>query len=170
MTFSRYANIIGALALGLADDIVESATADTMLSGAEAAALALIGYEPGITINGLRAGLALSHPGTVRLVDRLDAAGLVTRVRHLDDGRAVALELTPNGRAASAAIIARRDSAVIRGLTALSPEEQGMMGALAAKMLRAMLRDEAHAYRVCRLCHFDRCLDCPVSDELEVRG
>lgn len=170
MSISRHANILGALALGLAEDIIDGVTGGSKLGATETAALALIDHEPGISINALRGGLALSHPGAVRLVDRLVDAGFMQRARHEGDGRAVALSLTSAGATACAAAIAGRDGAIARGLAALTPEEQGMMGALAAKMLRAMLRDEAHAYRTCRLCHFERCANCPIEAELEARG
>lgn len=170
MSTARPANIVGALALGLADDILADVTNGTRLSATEAAALALIDSDSGMSINSLRLGLALSHPGAVRLVDRLVTAGLVQRVSHDGDQRAVSLELTSAGAVTCATTLARRDGAIRRALAALTRDEQAMIGALGAKMLRAILQSEAHASRICRLCDHRRCTQCPIEAELQSRN
>ena len=43
------------------------------------AALCVIGHEPGLSIDFLARVLGMSHPGTVRLVDRLETDGLIKR-------------------------------------------------------------------------------------------
>jgi DNA-binding MarR family transcriptional regulator len=63
------------------------------------------------------------HPTSITsIVDRLEAAGLVVRRRHPDDGRAVLAEITEAGRAlveaATADLVAARFA-----LTALSPDQ-----------------------------------------------
>src|SRR5512146_2370950 len=63
------------------------------------------------------------HPTSVTsIVDRLEAAGLVVRRRHPDDGRAVLAEITPAGRAAVEAATADLVGAEF-GLGGLSIEE-----------------------------------------------
>ena len=49
--------------------------------------------------NELAAELGTDTAGTTRLLDRLEAKGLLTRSRHPDDRRAIVIELTPAGRA-----------------------------------------------------------------------
>nr|WP_239479307.1 MarR family winged helix-turn-helix transcriptional regulator [Lichenicola cladoniae] len=61
------------------------------------AAVVIIGHATGLSIDELRRVLGLSYPGTVRLVDRLVAAGLSVRSKALRDRRAVALVLTEAG-------------------------------------------------------------------------
>jgi DNA-binding MarR family transcriptional regulator len=58
-----------------------------------------------MSIDALRSGVGLSHPGAVRLVDRLAARGLVARRASADDGRRVALHLTRAGEAMAASIM-----------------------------------------------------------------
>ncbi|MDA0674285.1 MAG: MarR family transcriptional regulator, partial [Cyanobacteria bacterium] len=98
MTDPRTANLLGALALGLADSIQQVAATQAESGGETAAALVTLGAEPGLSLNHLRQILHLSQPGTVRLVDRLASQGLVER-RSGRDGRTLALYLTPAGQA-----------------------------------------------------------------------
>ena len=51
----------------------------------------------GPTVGEVADYLLLRHHSAVGLVDRADAAGLVTRVRDPDDHRVVRIELTPTG-------------------------------------------------------------------------
>lgn len=165
----RRENVVGALALGLADAMLHEAQARAPELGPAAAALALLGHEPGMTIERLRRALGLSHPGAVRLVDRLAAHGLVVRGASSGDRRAVALRLTPVGEASCRAVIAARDGAVERAMTALTEAEQATFAALAEKLLRAFVVDLDHAYAVCRLCDYEACTDCPVDAEITRR-
>ena len=70
------------------------------------------------------------------IVDRLEAAGLVVRRRHPDDGRAVLAEITDAGRAvveaATADLVAARFA-----LTSLSPDELRKL----SELLRPVRRD-----------------------------
>ncbi|WP_207480936.1 MarR family winged helix-turn-helix transcriptional regulator [Arenibaculum pallidiluteum] len=166
----RIENIAGALSLAIADELLRAAESRAPEAGSAAAALTLLGHVPGLPIERLRRALGLSHPGAVRLVDRLQADGLVARQPSERDRRAVALVLTPEGEKACAAILAARQGTLARALAALSPEERAVFGRLAEKMLRAALQSEEHAYTVCRLCDPGACTDCPVDAELEARG
>lgn len=165
----RNENVVGALVLGLADAMLRVAQAEAPESGPAAAALALLGHEPGMSIERLRRSLGLSHPGAVRLVDRLAENGLVVRGASASDRRAVELRLTAAGEATCRAVIAARDRAIARAMTSLTAEEQQTFGALAEKMLRGFVADLDHAYAVCRLCDYDACSNCPVEDELACR-
>ena len=70
----RLVNLLGALALGVSDQI-RSAIAEGMpLGGETAAALTVIGHAPALSIDQLSRVLRLSHAGTVRLVERLPVA------------------------------------------------------------------------------------------------
>ena len=81
MSLARTANLLGAIALGLADDILETAERHVAHGGCTPAALYVIGHEPGLSIDFLARVLGMSHPGTVRLVDRLEADGLIQRTQ-----------------------------------------------------------------------------------------
>src|ERR671917_444259 len=94
--FSRTANLLGALGVALADAQTAELAASSGLAPTDAAALNAVGVAPGCSIGAVRVALGITHPGTVRTVDRLAAAGLVER-RAGVDGRTVSLHLTPAG-------------------------------------------------------------------------
>ncbi|MFK8182393.1 MAG: MarR family winged helix-turn-helix transcriptional regulator [Phormidesmis sp.] len=161
-------NIVGALSLALSDDLLQAAQNHAPTS-APAAAISLVGHMPGMTINHLRSALGLSHPGTVRLVDRLVRDDLVKRDRSTTDGRAVALTLTVSGEAMCQHILASRQNTLARALASLSHDERETLGKLAETMLQNILRDEAHAIQTCRLCDPVVCTNCPVEAEIVSR-
>src|SRR5918993_3522070 len=118
MTHAHEVNALGALALEVARRIQEAGEAASPHGASVPAALvALHGLTGGQSIDALRHVVGLTHSGAVRLVDRLAAAGLVER-RLGADGRAVALQLTPEGRRAARRVLARREAAIE---TALAP-------------------------------------------------
>ena len=161
-------NVVGALALALSDPLHLDTQAQAPEPGPAAAAIALIGHEPGLTIEQLRRALRLSHPGTVRLVDRLAKDGLVERRASLEDRRAVALHLTHAGEASFAAILTARQTSIAWALKSLSSEEREMFGRLAEKLLGSLVQDVDKAYQVCRLCDRQSCEACPVEEALEI--
>ncbi|WP_247887395.1 MarR family transcriptional regulator [Azospirillum sp. SYSU D00513] len=169
MSSIRDRNVFGAFALMLGDDIVRAASSFAPEAGPAAAALALLDHEPGLSIRTLAVGVGLSHAGTVRLVDRLVADGLVERRGHATDGRARSLHLTAAGEKASAAVLHARDQVLARGLATLSADELATLTALSERVLRACVRDVDHAYHICRLCGYASCADCPIEDELRQR-
>ena len=62
------------------------------------ALLAAIREEPGIGVRDLATRERMSAPAMSGYVDRLEAAGLVVRRRHPEDGRGVLAEITETGR------------------------------------------------------------------------
>ncbi len=166
MNCYRSENIVGTLALTLSDILLQVSQAEAP-SNITAAGLTLIGHVPGLSIHDLSRGLSLSHPGTVRLVDRMAADGLVTRTRSDSDGRAVALVLTPMGEARERAVLASRQAALSQALACLTTEEHTALAQISEKIITSLLRDESHALQMCRLCNSKACVDCPVEAELD---
>jgi DNA-binding MarR family transcriptional regulator len=162
MSHDDLANQLGALALALADDMRGAAEAAAGEAGPAAAALVLAGHDPGLSIAALAPAVGLSHPGAVRLVDRLAADGLIERRPDPADRRAVGLHLTPAGQARAAAVQAARAAPLQALVAALSPAERAVLGPAVARLLAARVVGEAAALRVCRLCDHDRCGQCPV--------
>jgi MarR family transcriptional regulator, negative regulator of the multidrug operon emrRAB len=154
----RTGNLLGALALTLADQIG---------TGSDAAALiTLRNYAEGEPLDLLRRALALSHPGVVRLADRLERRGLVERRRSERDGRAVALRLTPAGRRAADEAQAARADAVDTALDALGKDDRRALDGMLERMLAAHTTDSTASLVICRLCDPDVCghpANCPVT-------
>lgn len=126
----------------------------------------MIGILPKIGIERLRRILGLSHPGAVRLVDRLVEDGMVVRGLASHDRRAVALSLTKSGEETAHAIIEERQSGLSRALDALTPGELAELGVLAGKLLQHLVSGEDVAYAICRLCNHHFCDGCPVDAKL----
>ena len=164
MTKYKTENVFGALVLGLSDAILQGADKQAPEPGQAAAALALLRHEPGMSIEVLRRALQLSHPGTVRLVDRLVKNNLIERRPSTLDRRAVALHLTDNGEKSCTAILSSRQNRLERLLAALDPNERKQLAALTEKLLTNFITDADHAYSVCRLCDLGSCPNCPVEE------
>lgn len=162
----RTLNLLGALALSVVDGINAVVEASVGHGGETPAALVTIGAEPGLSINTLRQILNLSHPGTVRLIDRLAAQGLVER-RAGTDGRTLALFLTNAGHERRRAILTERQQQLRLAVNALTPNEQKQLTQLMEKMLTAMTTSELQAFAICRLCEEEVCPSdcCPVDQQ-----
>jgi DNA-binding MarR family transcriptional regulator len=89
----------------------------------QAALLALVDASPGITASELSAAEGVSAPAMTKQVDRLEAAGIVERLRSSDDRRRVGLALTEDGEALLRRIKARRTSWLAERLGRLDPRE-----------------------------------------------
>jgi DNA-binding MarR family transcriptional regulator len=124
MADSRTSNVVGALVLALSDDLMRAAQSKAPEIGPAAAALALLGHVPGMPIERLRRALGLSHPGAVRLVDRLERDGAAVRRQSQDDRRAVALSLTAKGGRVVGEILSAREASLAKALSGLSSAEQ----------------------------------------------
>jgi MarR family transcriptional regulator, negative regulator of the multidrug operon emrRAB len=163
MSDVRTANLLGALVLALDDDISAATAQATDHGAAFPAALVCIHWQPGCTIEELRQKLRLSHSGTVRLLDRLEADGAIER-QSGRDGRSVALGLSAQGRRRVRAILEARHGVLSEALAPLSPAERRELGPLLEKVLAGITRDVTHADQVCRLCDEASCPAerCPV--------
>ncbi len=163
----RTANLLGALALALADRAGAAVSADAALSGSDAAALVTLrNYAEGEPLELLRRALALSQPGVVRLADRLQARGLVERHRSASDGRAVGLRLTRKGRDAADAALTARSEAIAAALDTLGAGQRRALAPMLERMLGAQTTDATASLVICRMCDPDVCGHperCPVT-------
>ena len=157
----RTTNLLGVIGLAVADRI-ESAGREIMNHAGETpAAVVVIGYGLGPSNDQLRRILGLSHPGAVRLVDRLVADGLVER-RKGRDKRVIALHLTASGEALREALLSGRLAAIRPLLAPLTSAEQDALGALLHKMLSSLPTSDLERCNLCRLCDDRVCRDCPI--------
>jgi DNA-binding MarR family transcriptional regulator len=155
--YTRDANLLGALALALADRVQVAAAGEAGRGPSAAAALvALHGHSAGASIDVLRRIVGLTHSGAVRLVDKLAGDGLVER-RPGADQRSVALWLTPAGRRAARRVLARREAALESALAGLAAGDRAALVRAAERMLPLLLDDRDAERRICRLCDADAC-------------
>lgn len=155
MSHAYEANVVGALALVLADRLGE-ATQRVGGPSAAAALATLYGTRAGARIDGVAAITGLSHSGAVRLVDRMVADGLVERRRGADH-RSAALYLTPAGRRSARRLLAERESAMHSVLSLLTIDQQGVLSQIARELLARLAPNPEAEGRVCRLCDLDAC-------------
>ncbi len=159
----RDLNVVGAFALALADDL--KGAMEDLADGNESAcaALIVIGQESGLSVDRLSRILALSQPGTVRLIDRLAAAKLVER-KTGTDRRSVALRLTDAGKRQARSLLIGRQHALAQALRGLDDWERSTLAAIAAKVLSGLGHSDLECDRRCRLCDENSCPDetCPM--------
>ena len=162
MSHAHEANALGALALEVARRVQEAGEAASPHGASGPAALAALhGLAGGRSIDALRRVVGLTHSGAVRLVDRLAADGLVER-RVGADGRAVALQLTPEGRRAARRVLSRREAALEGVLAPLTPADRSTLAALHERLLGSLTEGQEARRRVCRLCDVEACgRECP---------
>jgi MarR family transcriptional repressor of emrRAB len=166
---ARQANLLGAVALGALDRLRDAVGDSGSLSAS--AALIHLRLRPGQPIDFLARVLAISHPATVRLVDRLEHDGLVER-RAGRDGRSRALVLTRAGQKAATHVLADRLAVMNDLLAPLSAPERRQLETLLEKLLAAMPNDRWAARHLCRLCDFPACASptCPVDSAADEPG
>lgn len=166
---NRTANLLGAVALAVVDRIEGTAREILSHAGETPAALIVIGYGTGPSNDKLRRILGLSHPGTVRLVDRLVADGLVER-REGRDKRAIALYLTKRGEALREGLLKGRLAAIRPLLAPLTDDEMETFAALLHKMLSSMDPTDMERRTLCRLCDDRVCSNCPIPADIPGRS
>ena len=155
-------NLIGALSLAVSDRINAHMKEVLNRSGESAAAIIFLGYTPGLTVEILRQVLSLSHPGTVRLIDRLSEDGLVER-RKASDGRAVSLYLTRKGSSLRTKLMNSRNELLESALKGLTNSERFTLGQLISKVLAELPETELDKHHICRHCSVSICGEnCPI--------
>jgi MarR family transcriptional regulator, negative regulator of the multidrug operon emrRAB len=164
-SYQRVGNLLGALALAVSDRLRAATEGEEDgLAASQPAALVTLGHYPGQSIVTLGRTLGLTHSGAVRLVDRLESAGLLCRTTP-GRGRTLALQLTETGRQAAQQVLARRDEELSRIVRLLDPDDAAALERLAARLLAGLTTDRSAAYRLCRLCDEPLCAaaaGCPV--------
>lgn len=165
---SRDLNLLGTLSLAVADRVRGATQSEAQAAGEGPAALvALTTFLERPTIQELSGVLGLTHSATVRLVDKLEARGLIER-RPTADRRAVAIVLTPDGRAVGLRVLAARERILGELLAPLSPAERTELTRLHERLLAGLVGAGAQPTRVCRMCEPVACGHevglCPVTE------
>ena len=159
--FDRTANVVGALVLAVSDRML-AAVADAAdqpgRPGSESAATvlsALHHFLDAPTIGRIRTVLGLTSSGAVRLVDRLEAGGLVER-RSATDGRETVVALTAAGRRAAAGVARARAGVLEEVLGPLDAAERAALEPLVSRIVVGLIREPGSTRWMCRLCDTGR--------------
>jgi DNA-binding MarR family transcriptional regulator len=106
------------------------------LSAQDAMLLGHIRKNPGIGVSGLAEAERTSRPTMSAHVKRLEAAGLVARSDHADDGRRSGLAITAAGTRKLEIIRRERNDWLAARLSRLGPEDRETLGDAAGALLR----------------------------------
>lgn len=82
--------------------------------------------------------LLKSSGNMTMVVDNLEKHGLVRRVRSTEDRRMISIELTLAGRDLISTIFPQHVEAIVKEMSALTPEEQNTLGYLLRKLGRGL--------------------------------
>jgi DNA-binding MarR family transcriptional regulator len=154
----RAGNLLGALSLSVADRTAEAVGDAAGQSETAAVALSALDQflgEP--SLDKLRRVLGLTPSGAVRLVDRLEQAGHVTRRPSAEDARSVSVQLTARGRRAARRVARARGDVLNDALSGLSAREREQFDKLLARVIPSMMRGPGATRWMCRLCDMDAC-------------
>lgn len=169
------ANLLGALALALSDRLEGATTEAALVAENDAVALAALHeFLDSPRVDLLAQVLGLTSSGTVRLLDRLEDAGLVRRSRTAgDDGRVTSVALTAAGRRRAQAVGRARMELLDEALRPLNAAERHQLGQLVGKILAGLVRPPGATRWTCRLCDLGACGRaegrCPVFEAAKAR-
>lgn len=151
------ANVLGAVALAVADQIPVTVTQAGGRSDSAASALSALYHFPGHpTVDQLCQVLGLTHSGAVRLVDRLAGAGLVERAPGTDR-RSRSVRLTAAGRRAAHRVSDRRIAYLASLLADFSPAETGALHELLGRVMGRVVQHKRGGAWICRMCNLRAC-------------
>jgi DNA-binding MarR family transcriptional regulator len=167
--FDSLANRLGALALRVTDRMSAAVRAEGVASLSAVTALSSLErfFVQHPSIDELRRVLGVTSSGAVRVVDGLEAGGLVTR-RAGADARVSSIAMTAKGRRAAARISEARARVLAELVAALDHEQRARLAPLVDALLMALVQPSVAGPAMCRLCATEVCgaargRPCPVT-------
>lgn len=161
----RTANLLGAASLALTDIALGEAARVRRLSTSSVAALVTLFANPGLSVSELGRRVRLSQPAAARMVDTLEADGLVERVPSTVNRRWMTVRPTQQGVQLAQQLLAGRNAPLIDTVAQLDESDQQALAELLEKILTQLYDEEGKGQRICRLCDRDSCTrsaPCPV--------
>jgi MarR family transcriptional regulator, negative regulator of the multidrug operon emrRAB len=144
--------------LTLGDRIREATEEATGMAGVVPAALvSLREWADGKPVDVLAEAMRVSHSRAVRVVDRLEAAGLARRESDPSDGRRALVRLEPAGRELAQRALDARARVLLSALEQLDPENVRDLEPLLGALLDVTTVDLRAAMQTCRLCDARAC-------------
>jgi DNA-binding MarR family transcriptional regulator len=124
-------------------------------------------WADGRSVDVLAEAMRVSHSRAVRVVDRLEAAGLARRESDPLDGRRALVRLEPAGRELAGRALAARSRVLRSAVAELDAGDMHDLERLLGVLLTATTVDVRAAKETCRLCDAHACGHyegaCPVS-------
>jgi MarR family transcriptional regulator, negative regulator of the multidrug operon emrRAB len=138
-------------------------TAGSGLSPSAVASVLTLGQHDQQSVSDLTSVTGLSHSAVVRLIDRLEADGLVQRSEE-KQGRSVPIALTDAGRTEYERLRDRQSGFLEDILAELPSNDQQDLERLVSGILSAMTTSKSARDQICRFCDEGVCeqTSCPV--------
>jgi DNA-binding MarR family transcriptional regulator len=165
MDVDRTANLLGATALAVTDRALTGATRAAGVSASGAAALVALSTVS-LSVTELSRRVGLSQSAAARMIDSLQADGLVER-RRASVGRVVSVVPTRAGRRAAREVLGKRGAPLAELVDCLDEGERRTFDGLLAKLLGRLYGENGDADLICRLCDRPSCTAtavCPVGE------
>ncbi len=153
---ARIENVLGSVASAISDAVQAAVDEAAGHTAAGPAALTALRIHRGCSVDHLAGVLGLTHSGTVRLIDRLEADGLIRRGQG-QDARVVTLELTAKGARRATRVSEARAAAVQEFLGNLDPAERQVLMGLLEKVVATGMEAWDEVQHRCRLCDLEAC-------------
>jgi MarR family transcriptional regulator, negative regulator of the multidrug operon emrRAB len=160
---NKLGNLLHAMATAIADRQMLTMTAGSGLSPSAVASVLTLGQHDQQSVSDLTSVTGLSHSAVVRLIDRLEADGLVQRSEE-KQGRSVPIALTDAGRTEYERLRDRQSGFLEDILAELPSNDQQDLERLVSGILSAMTTSKSARDQICRFCDEGVCeqTSCPV--------
>jgi MarR family transcriptional regulator, negative regulator of the multidrug operon emrRAB len=160
----RLSNLLGALGVAVTDDVTATMVSTSNLPLSDIACLNVVAHNQGCSIRYLSGTLGITHPGAVRLIDRLASAGLVERGPG-PDRRTVGLHLTAAGRRHWVRQRDARGRLLDAAVGKLTATQRDSAVSVIETLLAAFTTSELRGEQLCRFCDESACpqLQCPAT-------
>ena len=151
--------------MALTDLALGDATRAGRLSASSAAALVSLVAHPGLSVSELGRRVRLTQPAAARMVDSLEADGLVERVQSTVNRRWTTVRPTQHGSRIAKQLLTARNAPLVDTVAKLDEGDQQALAILLEKILPQLYDDVGDGQRICRLCDRQKCTrsaPCPV--------
>lgn len=149
---ARLENLLGVLSLAVTDGV----TGGPDLHPSARAVLVSVHAHPGRPVSWLRDLLGLTTSGATRLLDQLEAQGLVERQPGAD-ARTKAVALTDAGTALALDLLDARERAIEAVLAPLDGGDRRLLEGLLERLVSDLTDDALAGERACRMCDRGAC-------------
>lgn len=159
----RLANLLGAAGLAVTDVSLAALRGVLPVSPSAAAALVVVADSAGLSVTEVGRRVGLTQSAAARMVQGLEADGLVRREPRA--GREVGVALTEAGRGAVSRLLDARARALTALLDRLTVAEREQLAGVLATVLAGLYGEIGSSELLCRLCDRAACTRsavCPV--------
>jgi len=164
-------NLLGALAVAIADRVRVAVEEQLGTGGSAAAVLMMIGVEPHISAEAIARQLNVAQPTIVQAVRALQERGLIQKLSGADR-RVRQLTLTKQGEQIVASMLDRRAAILAPLVSDLGDQDRAALTPLIEAILIKTVARPEERFLICRFCDEHACgpEECPVEEAAAARS